>query len=137
MTYAPGPVSKGVSPVRVAGDIARCGPKFHRSTMCRWMAAYGPLTEGCAGKIRPWKGTGDTVTRSASGYWANGACLFTVMDHPPGFVLSYVASPVKMGAEPSEMFGEAARGAGTAPRVFVTDGMVAERLLREYKFRSN
>lgn len=59
------------------------------------------------------------------------------MNHPPGFVLSYVASPVKMGAEPPEMFGEAARGAGTAPRVFVTDGMVAERLLREYKFRSN
>lgn len=52
----------------------------------------------------------------------NGAYLFTVMDHSTRFVLSYMVSSVKMGAEPLEMFREAARRAGTAPWVFVTDG---------------
>ena len=39
-------VSKGVSLARVAEDISRRGPKFHRSTIYRWIAAYGPLMEG-------------------------------------------------------------------------------------------
>ena len=43
---APSPVSRGVSLARVVEDIARRGPEFHRSTICRWMAAYGPLMEG-------------------------------------------------------------------------------------------
>ena len=45
------------------------------------------------------------------------------MDYSTRFVLSYMVSPVKMGAEPLEMFREAARRAGTAPWVFVTDGL--------------
>ena len=116
-------VSKGMSLARVAEDIARRGPEFHRSTIYRWTAAYGPLMEGYAGKIRPWTGYRWHCDEVYFKILGNGAYLFTVMDYSTRFVLSYMVSPVKIGAEPLEMFREAARRAGTAPWVFVTDGL--------------
>ena len=87
------------------------------------MEAYGPLMEGYAGKTSPWTGYRwhcDVVYCMILG---NGAYLFTVMDYSTRFVLPYMMSPVKMGAEPLEMFREAARRTSTAPWVFVTDGL--------------
>ena len=116
-------VSKGVSLARAAEEIARRGPEFHRSTIYRWTAAYGPLMEGYAEKIRPWTGYRWHCDEVYCRILGNGAYLFTVMDHSTRFVLSYMVSPVKMGAEPLQMFREAARRAGTVPWVFVTDGL--------------
>ncbi len=107
----------------MAEDIARRGPKFHRSTIYRWMAAYGPLMEGHAEKIRPWTGYGWHCGEVYFKILGKGAYPFTVMDHSARFILSYMVPPVKMGAEPPELFGEAARRAGTTPWVFVTDGL--------------
>ena len=79
--------------------------------------------EGYAGKIRPWTGYRWHCDEVYCRILGNGAYLFTVMDYSTRFVLSYMVSPVKMGAEPLEMFREAARRAGRVPWVFVTDGL--------------
>ena len=116
-------ISKGMSLARTAEEISRRGPQFHRSTIYRWAAAYGPLMEGYTKKICPWTGYRWHCDEVYCKILGNGAYLFTVMDHSTRFVLSYMMSPVKMGAEPLEMFKEAARRAGTVPWVFVTDGL--------------
>ena len=116
-------LSKGMSLARAADELSRHGHTFHRSTIYRWAARYGPMMEGYAGKIRPWTGYRWHCDEVYFRMLGNGAYLFTVMDYSTRFVLSYMVSPVKMGADPLEMFNEAARRAGTVPWVFVTDGL--------------
>ena len=116
-------VSKGVSLARAAEELDRHGHTFHRSTIYRWAKACGPLMEGYAKKIRPWAGYRWHCDEVYCRILGDGAYLFTVMDHSTRFVLSYMVSPVKMGAEPLGLFREAARRAGTVPWVFVTDGL--------------
>ena len=118
-------LSKGMSLACAAGEISRHGHTFHRSTIYRWAARYGPMMEGYAGKIRPWTGYRWHCDEVYFRILGNGAYLFTVMDYSTRFVLSYMVSPVKMGADPLEMFSEAARRAGTVPWVLVTDGLDA------------
>ena len=79
--------------------------------------------EGYACNIRPWAGYRWHCDEVYCRIMGSGAYLFTVMDHSTRFVLSYMVSPVKMGADPLEMFREAARRADTVPWVFVTDGL--------------
>ena len=54
-------------------------------------------------------GTGGAAAMSTM-ILGNGACLFTVMDYSTRFVLSCMVSPIKMGAEPPEIFRGRAKG---------------------------
>ena len=88
----------------MAEKFDRRNRTFHRSTIHRWTKVYGPMTEGYAGKIRPWTGYRWRCDEVYCMMLADGAYLFTVMDHSTGPILSCVVSPVKVNAKPLEMF---------------------------------
>lgn len=74
-------VSKGVSLARAAEELDRHGHTFHRSTIYRWVKAYGPMMEGYASKIRPWTGYRWYYDEVYCRILGDGAHLFTVMDY--------------------------------------------------------
>ena len=87
------PVSKVVSPERVAGEVSPgAAPDSTAPPYAGGWQRTAPSWRGAPGRPAHGRGTGGTAARSASRYRVDGAYPFTVMDRSTRFDLSYTWS---------------------------------------------
>ena len=116
-------VVRGLSCASAQSILADEGTVVHESTVYRWAAHYSAMMEGYARGIGPRTGHKWHCDEIYFRIRGEARYLFTVMDGRSRFILSNDISPTKFGYDPLNLFVAARTLAGTAPWIFVTDGL--------------
>ena len=99
------------------------GITIHKDTISKWSDHYSGIIGWYSAALRVDAGHRRHADEMLFGVRGATRYLFAVMNGASRFILSYEASPLKHGADPSGLFARAAERSLRLPRVLVSDGL--------------